>query len=76
MRLMIENLGDRVIDTTLFEANAAPSDAVRRTTCQELERSAYVSDIGGGRYRLTPKGWLIGLDVAGLSQSWPSCPRS
>jgi hypothetical protein len=74
-RLMIESLGDRPIDTTLFDADHTAFHAVLRTTWEELERSDYVSAIGSRRYRLTPKGWLLGLEIAGLSQSKPYAER-
>jgi hypothetical protein len=66
---MIEQLGDRAIDTSLFDPTEAQfEDAVLPTTWEELERLDYVDEVAGS-YRLTAKGWLIGVEASRLAQS-------
>ena len=68
--LRLRQLGDGAIDTTLFDADAVPfAGQILRTTWEELTRAEYVSEITKTRYRLTPKGWLLGLELVGASQS-------
>lgn len=68
--LMMRELGDRAIDTTLFDSYQPPfSGTILRTTWEELVRAECVGRIGVSQYRLTAKGWLVGLELSGISQS-------
>jgi hypothetical protein len=70
--LMMNALGDQAIDTTLFDSQAPPFEGViLRTAWEELVRGGYVSNVRGSLYRLTPKGWLAGLELSGMAQSDP-----
>lgn len=70
LSLMMGLLGDQAIDTTLFDSDAAPfAEVVLRTTWEELSRADCVNRIGEGQYRLTAKGWLAALEVAGAATS-------
>ena len=69
-RLMLQELGDRAIDTTFFDSSRPPFEGrVLRTTWEELDRQGNVQRMGSSLYRLTPKGWLIGLEILGTSKS-------
>jgi len=68
--MMLSELGDEAIDTTLFDAAQPPfSDQVLQTTWEELARQKYVELIGTTQYRLTSQGWLVGLELSGAVQS-------
>jgi len=68
--LMMEALGDQAIDTTLLDAEAPPfRESILRTTWEELVRGEYVTNVRGGQYRLTPRGWLAALELSGAAQS-------
>ena len=70
LRLMIEELGDGALDTTFFESDERPfAGQVLRTTWEELAREGHVETVGALQYRLTAKGWLVGLEVTGISKS-------
>ena len=67
--LMMRELGDLPIDTTLFDSEAPPfAGVVLRTTWEELvdRRTLW---IGGTQYRLTSKGWLAALELSGVASS-------
>jgi hypothetical protein len=69
-RLLIRELGDRAIDTALFHAKTEPfASQILQTTWEEMVRAVYVETVGLRHYRLTARGWLIGLEVAGLARS-------
>lgn len=63
---MIQELGDRPIDTTLFDPGSGAFVPILRTTWEELFQSCYIEQIGS-HYRLTPKGWLLAIEASGLS---------
>jgi hypothetical protein len=68
-RLMLGELGDQAIDTAFFDPEKAPFNRqVLRTTWEELVRQERVAVIGS-LYRLTPRGWLVGLEISGDAQS-------
>jgi hypothetical protein len=68
--LLIQALGDGALDTTIFDSSQPPLDGqILRTTWEEMERAGYVEKFGPTQYRLTAKGWLVGLEVTGASQS-------
>jgi len=67
--LMLRELGDKAIDTSFFNHGQPPfKDQILRTTWEELERQGYVESISI-QYRLTAKGWLVGLTITGTAQS-------
>jgi len=69
-RLLIQELGDRAIDTTLFDSIAEPfASQIIRTTWEEIVRAEYVEAVGVRHYRLTAKGWVAGLEITELAQS-------
>ncbi len=68
--LMLEELGDRAIDTIFFNPAQPPfRDHVLRTTWEELVRQGLMESINSAQYRLTAKGWLVGLEMTGTAQS-------
>jgi hypothetical protein len=68
--LMIKELGDRAIDTSFFDSNQPPFEGrVLRTTWEELVRQDHLENLNSSEYRLTARGWLVGLEVSGASQS-------
>lgn len=68
--LMIHALGDGAIDTTLFDPSQPPFEKqILRTTWEELERQGNVEGVGSRGYRLTAKGWLVGLEASGASKA-------
>jgi hypothetical protein len=70
LSLMIEVLGDRAIDTSLFDPTQPPfAEQVLRTTWEELARQDLVDCVTPLQYRLTARGWLVGLEVTDISKS-------
>jgi hypothetical protein len=68
--LMIQALGDRALDTNLFDPGQPPFDGqILRTTWGELARQDHVEIVGASQYRLTAKGWLVGLEATGMGKS-------
>ena len=68
--MMIEELGNGAIDTTLFDSAGNPfADSILRTTWEELVRQGYVERIGASQYRLTAKGWLAAVQLVGVAES-------
>jgi hypothetical protein len=68
--LMVNALGDRAIDTTLFDAETPPfAESVLRTTWEDMVRGGHVSKVRDAQYRLTPKGWLAALELSGAAAS-------
>jgi len=68
--LMMRELGDRAIDTALFDSEVSPvTGVVLRTTWQELADSGYVDRVAETQYRLTAKGWLAGLELSGVANT-------
>lgn len=68
--LMIQELGDRAIDTSLFDPTRRPFECqVLRTTWEELLRLGHVECVSSPQYRLTAQGWLVGLETSGISKS-------
>jgi hypothetical protein len=64
--LMLHELADRAIDTSIFNAEQPPfADEVIPTTWAELVRAEYVETCGSHGYRLTAEGWLVGLELSG-----------
>jgi hypothetical protein len=69
-RLLIQELGDRAIETKLFDSTAEPfASQIIRTTWEEIVRAEYVEAVGARQYRLTAKGWVAGLEITELAQS-------
>jgi hypothetical protein len=67
--LMLGELGDRAIDSAFFDPEKPPFHGqILRTTWEELVRQERIAAIGG-LYRLTPSGWLVGLEISGDTQS-------
>jgi hypothetical protein len=67
--LMVAELGDGAIDTTLFDAGEPPfREAVLRTTWEELLREGYIEAVET-RCRLTAKGWLLAMEATDVSTS-------
>lgn len=59
--LMIQELGDRAIDTAFFDLNLPPFEGqLLRTTWEELARQGHVEKLSSSQYRFTAKGWLAG----------------
>ena len=70
LRLMMQELADRALDTSLFNTSQPPFDAhVLPTTWSELARHGLVETVRSPQYRLTARGWLAGLEVTGESHS-------
>jgi len=68
--LMMEALSDRAIDTSLFDPTQPPFDGqIVRTTWEELARQGHVEKVGAFQYRLTAKGWRVGLDLTSALRS-------
>lgn len=68
--LMLENLGDRAMDTTFFSPAQQPfENRILRTTWEELVRQEYIEKVCQDQYRLTPKGWQIGIAITGTLNS-------
>ena len=68
LTLMIQELADRAIDTTLFDPNRPPFEGrVLPTTWEELSRQELVESLRFSQYRQTAKGWLVALAVSGTS---------
>lgn len=68
LKLMLEQLGEQPIDTAFFESSSKAFENVLRTTWEELRDQGYLEKMGE-RCRLTPKGWLVALEISGLRQS-------
>ncbi len=71
---MLEDLGDDPIYLRLFLSNDPRYEkTVRRTTWEDLIRNEYLSLVVATEeartYRLTPKGWLLCLELTGASKS-------
>jgi hypothetical protein len=74
LKLIFEDLGDDPIYLRLFLSNDPRYEkATDRTTWEDLTRNGYLSLVvatqGARGYRLTPKGWLLCLEVTGASKS-------
>lgn len=70
LSLMLQELGDRAIDTTFFNPAQPPFEGqILRTMWEELARKECVESVGQRQYRLTAKGWRVGLEISGTSQS-------
>jgi len=68
--LMMQALGDSALDIGLFDPSQPPFDgAVLRTTWEELARQGFVERVGAFQYRLTARGWLVGVEVTSKSKS-------
>jgi hypothetical protein len=64
--LMLQELGDRAIDTSFFHPHQPPfEDRVFRTTWEELVRLGHIESVSSPQYRLTAQGWLVGLEISG-----------
>lgn len=69
--LMLAELADGAIDTTLFDAEGPPfKETVLRTTWEELLREGHIEAVGA-RWRLTAKGWLLAMEATDVSTSPP-----
>ena len=67
LRLMLRELGFGSIQVTLFDATATPfSDAIFRTTWEELESQGYVLRTGESRYRLSAKNLRMAQDFVNI----------
>lgn len=74
LKLMLEDLGDDPIYLRLFLSNDPRYEkTVGRTTWEDLTRNEYLSLVVATEvartYRLTPKGWLLCLELTGASKS-------
>ena len=68
-KLMIQELGDRAFDTSLFDATTTQFESkVLRTTWEELLRLGYIECVTSNCYRLTAQGWLVALEASGVTQ--------
>jgi hypothetical protein len=66
LSLLLQELGDRAIDVTVFEPGAPVFKDVLRTTWESLERDGYLSVVASLGYRLTAKGWLVALEASNI----------
>ena len=62
--LLLEELGDRAIDVTVFQPDTPAFKDILRTTWESLERDGYLSAVASLGYRLTAKGWLLALEAS------------
>lgn len=70
LSLMLQELGDRAIDTSFFNPAQPPfKGQILGTTWQELVRQGCVESVGPPQYRLTGKGWQLGIATSGILQS-------
>lgn len=74
LKLMFEDLGDDPLNLRVFSSNDPRyRKTVDRTTWEDLVRNDHlilaVETVGACIYRLTPKGWLLCLELTGASQS-------
>jgi hypothetical protein len=75
---MLKELGPRAIDTVQFNPTESPFSDIESTTWLELKREYYVEPeqyLGGMEYRLSGRGWLAALELAGDNRllHGPSC---
>jgi hypothetical protein len=74
LRLIFEDLGEAPINLRIFLANdPLYAGKVDRTTWEDLAQSDYLEQVfateGSRGYRLTPKGWILCLELTGASNS-------
>jgi hypothetical protein len=66
LTLMLERLGDKALDSEIFNMNATPFDRVPKTTWREMEQFGFTErcdTIGHPRCRFTGLGWYNSLVV-------------
>jgi hypothetical protein len=64
LSLMMEEVGDKAIDVTLFDPKAATFGGIYQTTWKDLERRRWVEG-HREKYRLTGRGWIRALQRLG-----------
>jgi hypothetical protein len=67
--LLLQKLGDRAIDVTVFDSTTPVFKDVLRTTWESLERDGYLSAVASLGYRFTAKGWLVALEASNIRGS-------
>ena len=65
LRVMVEILGNGHLDDALFECNDARFEGTFPTTWEHLVAAGCLQQISNWHYRLTPDGWIKGLEAAG-----------